>query len=88
GVVLRSDGRDIELVVRDAGNGFDESAANRGRGLGLTSMRERLKLVGGELFIDSCLGGGTTIVARAALSDATRPRRRLGDHVVSVQASA
>ena len=33
-------------------------------GLGLTSMKERLKLVGGELFIESQLTRGTTVLAR------------------------
>jgi len=37
-------------------------------GLGLTSMRERLKLVGGQLSIDSKLVSGTTIHARVPLS--------------------
>jgi len=36
--------------------------ATKGRGLGLTSTRERLNLVGGNLTIDSQLQRGTTIV--------------------------
>jgi PAS domain S-box-containing protein len=62
-VSLRSGAREIELTVIDAGVGFDERAAG-GRGLGLTSMNERLKLVDGELSIDSKPGGGTTVRAR------------------------
>ena len=37
--------------------------AMRGPGLGLTSMRERLKVVGGQLFIHSQRGRGTVIHA-------------------------
>jgi signal transduction histidine kinase len=55
----------IDLTVRDEGVGFNVDAANRGRGLGLTSMKERLKLVGGELFIESTSTHGTTVLARA-----------------------
>ena len=57
----------IELRVRDAGTGFDPDAALAGRGLGLTSMQERLKLVDGRLSIDSAPGHGTTIRAWAAI---------------------
>jgi PAS domain S-box-containing protein len=63
-VDLRGTPDAIRLTVRDAGRGFDPHSAARGGGLGLTSMRERLKLVGGDLVIDSQLAKGTTIVAR------------------------
>ena len=43
----------LSLTVRDTGLGFDPENAIDGRGLGLTSMKERLKLVGGELLIAS-----------------------------------
>ena len=58
----------INLTVSDSGNGFDPHAAVRGRGLGLTSMEERLKVVGGQLVIHSQRGRGTTIHAVAPLS--------------------
>ena len=51
----------VELTVRDEGVGFDVDAANRGLGLGLTSMKERLKLVCGELVIESQATRGTTV---------------------------
>ena len=54
----------LQLTVRDNGLGFDPETAIDGRGLGLTSMKERLKLVGGELLIKSGSSRGTTIVAR------------------------
>jgi len=62
-VSLRSAAHRIELTVADAGAGFDAHAV-KGRGLGLTSMTERMKLVDGELLIDSRLGDGTRVVAR------------------------
>jgi PAS domain S-box-containing protein len=60
----------LSLTVRDAGRGFDAGSAPHDRGLGLTSMRERLKLVAGELSIESQPGRGTKIVARVPLSNA------------------
>ena len=62
-VSLRRVADGVELTVADAGAGFDWQAA-RGRGLGLTSMTERVKLVDGELWIDSRAGAGTTVRAR------------------------
>ena len=52
---------EVCLVVRDAGIGFDPSLNTRG--IGLASMRERLRIAGGRLMIESRPGGGTTIVA-------------------------
>jgi signal transduction histidine kinase len=55
----------LQLTVHDKGVGFDVDAASRGVGLGLTSMKERLKLIGGELLIESQSKHGTTVRARA-----------------------
>jgi PAS domain S-box-containing protein len=64
-VHLRGTGDAVQLTVRDEGVGFDVDAASLGLGLGLTSMKERLKLVGGELVIESESKRGTTVLARA-----------------------
>jgi PAS domain S-box-containing protein len=63
-VQLRETPDALQLTVRDKGLGFDPETAIDGGGLGLTSMKERLKLVGGELLIKSRRSRGTTIVAR------------------------
>jgi PAS domain S-box-containing protein len=55
---------EIQLRVHDSGAGFDAMLASIGHGLGLTSMKERLRLVSGELSIDSKPGHGTTVLAR------------------------
>jgi signal transduction histidine kinase len=49
----------IELSVRDSGRGFDPHSV-RGTGIGLASMKERARTVGGMVLIDSRVGGGTT----------------------------
>ena len=51
----------IQLLVKDAGKGFDLSAAFQGEGLGLTSMRERIRLLHGTINIESKAEHGTTI---------------------------
>src|SRR5262249_37512133 len=52
-VELRGTSEAVHLTIRDSGIGFDPEAAVKSRGLGLTSMQERLKLVNGELSVDS-----------------------------------
>jgi signal transduction histidine kinase len=55
-------GGEAQAMVRDDGKGFD--VAERlaaATGIGLSSMRERLELLGGTLAIDSQPGHGTVI---------------------------
>ncbi|MGD0646553.1 MAG: PAS domain S-box protein [Acidobacteriaceae bacterium] len=66
-VKLLGSSEEIQLTVRDLGAGFDLEAAMKCTGLGLTSMKERLRLVGGELSIRSQRARGTTIHARVPL---------------------
>jgi signal transduction histidine kinase len=63
-VQLREDPSEIHLVVRDLGRGFEVKPALQGRGLGLTSMRERVRLVNGTIEIKSQPMCGTTIHVR------------------------
>jgi PAS domain S-box-containing protein len=63
-VSLRGSANEVELKVHDSGVGFEPEEALKGRGLGLTSMQERLKLVDGQLSIGSKPQSGTTIQAR------------------------
>lgn len=63
-VELREESGEIHLIVCDLGKGFDVVTAMEGQGLGITGMRERARLVGGTIEIDSKQLGGTTIHAR------------------------
>jgi signal transduction histidine kinase len=71
-VSLAGASNEIVLTVRDEGRGFDLNDAVAPMGLGLTSMKERLKLVDGHLFIESKLQRGTTIRASVTLRPKTR----------------
>ena len=54
----------VELEVVDRGRGFDSAEVLSGPGTGLVGMRERLRVVGGDIAIESPRGTGTTIRAR------------------------
>lgn len=58
-------GKTLRLTVRDNGCGFDP-AVNSGKGLGLNTMRERARAIGGELEVTS-RPGRTQVVVRAPL---------------------
>lgn len=63
-VKLSGSPKGIGLSVRDTGKGFDMDGKARERdGLGLVSMQERVRLLGGLLRIHSKLGGGTKVCA-------------------------
>jgi signal transduction histidine kinase len=74
-ISLKSDANELELIVQDSGIGFEPEKAIQEQGLGLASMRERVKLVGGELLIDSQLRRGTTVQVRVPLSFRMHPAR-------------
>ncbi|NEB40295.1 sensor histidine kinase [Streptomyces sp. SID14515] len=61
GVTLSYTGAEVLLDVRDDGRGFAEGA---GTGFGLTSMRQRIRGVGGHLEVQSAPGEGTSVSVR------------------------
>lgn len=74
-VQLREQSGEIDLVINDAGRGFDVEQALRSEGLGLTSMRERVRLVNGTISIDSKSTRGTSIHVRVPLESSLSFRR-------------
>lgn len=79
-VTLSGSPLQVTLEICDDGVGFDPNAAaadnqernaehnrSRHRGLGLLGMRERMRMIDGELTINSTQGKGTRIVAHAPL---------------------
>jgi PAS domain S-box-containing protein len=67
GVMLRASNEEIELIVEDFGKAFNiESTKGKG-GLGLISMQERVRLVGGSFAITTRAGDGTRVQVRIPL---------------------
>ncbi len=62
----------IHLMVKDNGRGFTATKASGEPGLGLVSMRERVRLIQGEILIRSQPGQGTAIEVKAPLKEATK----------------
>ena len=60
-VLLKQVGKSIQGNLTDDGVGFDLAQTTKGQGLGLSTMRERIKRLGGELRVDSSPGKGTRI---------------------------
>ncbi len=62
----------VEVQVVDNGIGFDLHQVTRStdprRGLGLMSLQERMSAVGGEFFLTSAPGQGTTVLLRAPIT--------------------
>ncbi|MGE0394955.1 MAG: ATP-binding protein, partial [Vicinamibacterales bacterium] len=66
-VTLARTDTDLVLEVADDGAGFDRGAPGWKAGLGLASMEERVRLLGGTLEIASRVGSGTRIRATLPL---------------------
>ena len=77
-VQLREDSGEVHLVVSDLGRGFDWETAMQGRGLGLASMQERVRLVNGTIEIQSKPMGGTTVHVRVPLRSENASQRAAG----------
>jgi PAS domain S-box-containing protein len=65
---------EIHLIINDMGNGFDIEMV-QGNGLGLTSMRERVRLVNGTIDIQSKPTSGTTLHVRVPFKPGPTPNR-------------
>jgi two-component system NarL family sensor kinase len=66
-VNARVTSNELTLAISDDGAGFDVEQINAATGLGLISMRERIRLIGGEFEIRSQPGQGVKILCRARL---------------------
>ena len=66
-VMLIGSTESVRAVVEDNGIGFDVKLAGQRKSLGLSGARERARMVGGRLFIESTLNEGTTIMAEVPI---------------------
>lgn len=64
-VTLARNGDALEMVVEDDGRGFEPAAAGKhaqeGKSLGVLGMRERVRLAGGRIDLESSPGAGTRV---------------------------
>lgn len=61
-VTLTASHGNVDLIVEDAGKGFDDAGGSK-RGMGLLSMQERAVLAGGTVTVRSRVGEGTRVHA-------------------------
>jgi len=66
-VQLKERSDEVHMIVSDSGTGFNTETAQQGRGIGLSSMQERVRLVHGVIVIDSKPLVGTTVLVRIPL---------------------
>ena len=66
---------DLQLTVADRGAGFDAETVTKKGGLGLISIRERVRLVDGTIAIESKPASGTTIRVRVPFRRQSLPER-------------
>jgi signal transduction histidine kinase len=67
-VSIKGSDHDVSLSVQDDGIGFDWAEVKENTGLGFSSMRERARLIHGELDIQSQPEKGTVITLRVPLT--------------------
>jgi signal transduction histidine kinase len=72
-VELKSDPECVYLDIKDDGRGFDLQLTQPNRGLGLASMTERVRLVGGTIKIDTAPSQGVSIAVVVPIPESTDP---------------
>jgi len=83
-VVLQGQADSLRLRVVDDGKGFDPCSLDAKAGLGLASMRERLRLINGEFAIHSRPAEGTRIEVRVPLTCEGSARISLQEDAIPV----
>ncbi len=78
-VTMHASDQMLYMTIQDHGVGFDLAPALAGNGaVGLSGMRERAFLLGGQLSVESAPGKGTTITAELPCSRGTYDNDRAG----------
>ncbi len=72
-VSLQNTGEEIRLTVADTGRGFDPNSGAMKKGLGFTSMQDRLRIVGGKMQIDATPKLGTHLEISVPIAPEVEP---------------
>jgi signal transduction histidine kinase len=70
-IALHGTREGIRLTIKDPGIGFDPARLRLKPGLGFVSMRERLRMVGGEMTVESSPSRGTEVNVRVPYASMT-----------------
>ncbi len=72
-VTVNATQRKLKLRVEDKGAGFDQASVPAGQTAGLTGMKERALLLGGQCTIDTTPGSGTCLTAELPIRENEDP---------------
>lgn len=75
-VELATDPYQVVLKVRDDGRGITQREISSPQSLGLLGMRERTRMLGGEITFEGVQGQGTTVTVCCGRDNDPRPGRR------------
>lgn len=76
-VNLWSDEKNVNLQIMDFGEGFSQQKKeNPPYSTGLGGMRERARMLGGEMVVESSPGTGTILTVRLPYTSVSTPKRR------------
>mgnify|MGYP003522819859 CR=1 FL=1 len=67
-IKIVSTGEALELIIKDDGVGIDLGSLENFKSLGIIGMRERVSLIGGQLFISRDEKQGTIVTVRVLLN--------------------
>ena len=74
-IFVKKSERNLTILISDDGKGYDrnrgESRDRGAGGFGLLGISERVKMLGGTQEIESKLGGGTTVLIKIPVPNAT-----------------
>lgn len=75
-ITVSLNGDELKTVIEDNGKGFAVPEVSGKGGFGLTGIAERVRMLGGEHYVESASGAGTTIsiVIKTAGNDNNRLR--------------
>ena len=73
-VALRLDGGDLQVEITDNGKGIDQAMIVHPESLGILSMQERTRMLGGKVLFTSSPGKGTSVVLTAPIKNGNRSK--------------